>query len=431
MKKGMERMNRFAKVLLLLVLSLSLALGSIPALAETPKTTLVIWQWADQAFEPMAELFEAAHPDVDVQLVTVETTDYIAKLQIALTAGTDMPDIGALEIGWRGRLYDLDCWYDLEKEFGFDSSVLFDYAKTLGTNSKGEVVSIQWDCDVACMAYKKDLAEQYFGTSDPEELYAMMPDWDAFLAKGKEVKEASGGSVYMLTGLGDLKEVLFNQDQTPYIVDGKAELTTAFSGMFERMTQYRDAGIVDVLKPWSPPWFASFALDNHIFNPCATWFVKAAIDPNDPNGDGRWGLMKAPGGAYTWGGTALAVCKGSKNPQLAWEFIKTALLTQEGWNISKDPVGYFTTVKQAYEEPEYTSWITRVTGDQDIGKLFFRDLQPEGIKIRPITSWDHIITETFSLVMEELMADEGMTAEDALARMIEEVSNIATDIEVK
>lgn len=427
-KRGVYILKKIISVMLMLILVLS-ACG-ISASAEG-ENEVVIWMWANQAFEPMAEIFEAKYPDCKVKLVTVEAADYIAKLQIALTTGIDVPDIGALEIDWRGRLYDLDCWYDLEKEFGFDKNDLFSYAQTLGTNSKGEFVSIQWDCDTAGLAYNKALAKQYLGTDDPAELEAMLKDWDSFIAKGIEVKEASNGEIFMLAALGDIKTILLNQDQTPFIENGVADLTASFSDMWKRLVEFRDAGIVDVLNQWTPAWSAAYALDKHIFFPAATWCIMGVIDPNNPGADDRWGLMTAPEGAYTWGGTALAVCKGSKNPEMAWKFIETALLSQEGWNLSKDPIGYFSTAKAAYEDPDYTNWTTKLTGTQNIGEFFFKDIQPDTIDIRPITSWDHIVRAAFDMVMEELMDDESMTAEDALARMIEEVSNTATDIEVR
>lgn len=426
---------RNAKSIFALMLALVLALGGVTVAmaegSEAEQVELTVWMWADQAFDPMNELYMEKYPNVKVTNVTVETADYITKLQVGMSAGTDLPDIGALEIDWRGRMYDLGCWFDLEKEFGFDKSVLFDYAQTLGTNSKGEFVSIQWDCDMAGMAYKKELTEQYLGTSDPDELYAMMPDWDSFLAKGIEVKEASGGKTFMLPGMGDLYIMLLNQDQTPFVSDGVANLTQGFGSIYEKMAQFRDAGIMDVLNQWTPAWQASFALDEHIFYPCATWAVMGMIDPNDPGVEDRWGLMQTPGGAYTWGGTALAICNRTEHPEEAWNYLQTVLLSEEGWARSKNPIGYFTTVKSAYDDPEYTNWTTKLTGDQNIGELFFKELNPSELDIRPITSWDHIIRESSTLVMDEMMADKSMTAEDGLNRLIEEVGFIASDLEVK
>ena len=235
----------------------------------------------------------------------------------------------------------------------------------------------------------------------------------------------------MMPGLADLNVILLNQDQTPFVADGVADLTGTFGPIYEQLVAVRDAGIVDVLNQWTPPWNASFALDKHIFYPCGTWTVMGTIDPNNPDADDRWGLMSTPGGAYTWGGTALAVCNRSKHPEAAWAYLETALLSKEGWQISKDPIGYFTTVKEAYEDPDYTNWTAKLAGDQNLGQLFFKTLKPEELVIRPITSWDHIIRESNTLILEEIMANSNMTAEDALARLIEEVSFIASDLEVK
>ena len=70
------------------------------------------------------------------------------------------------------------------------------------------------DISTAGMAYKKDVAEKYLGTSDRKELEAMLSDWEAFKQVGIDLQKDTNGEVFMFTGLSSVK----------YIIDGQNPL---------------------------------------------------------------------------------------------------------------------------------------------------------------------------------------------------------------
>ena len=395
------------------------------------KTILTIWGWADQAVNPMIELYEKVNPKVKMNYVTVKAEDYVQKLQTALTADMDMPDICMLELDYRGRLFELDCWENLEEDpYNFDRNQYFDYANTIGTNSRGEIVALQWDFDTAGLAYKRELAKEYFGTDDPDELHSLLPDWDAFIRKGQEVKEKSNGAVYMMPGIGDMSNILNNQDPSPMVEGNVAKVTNTWGKTFESLVKFRDSGVVDKLVPWSPSWSASYALDQHIFYPCATWCIAGVIEPNNPDTDGRWGLMLAPEVNYTWGGTALAITSKSPNKQDAWGFLETVLLSPEGGAISKDPIGYYSCKKSFYDDPDYVNWRPKSFGGQNVGEVLFVE-GAKDLKAKPITKYDHVIRESGNLIMQQLENDTDMTAEQALEALKTEIANRVDDLIVE
>ena len=68
---------------------------------------------------------------------------------------------------------------DLSAEpYNFDESTIFDYFGPLCKDENGAFVCIPMDISTAGMAYKKDVAENYLGTSDRKELEAMLSDWE-------------------------------------------------------------------------------------------------------------------------------------------------------------------------------------------------------------------------------------------------------------
>ncbi len=56
-------------------------------------------------------------------------------------------------------------------------------------DENGAFVCIPMDISTAGMAYKKDVAEKYLGTSDRKELEAMLSDWEAFKQVGIDLQK--------------------------------------------------------------------------------------------------------------------------------------------------------------------------------------------------------------------------------------------------
>lgn len=63
--------------------------------------------------------------------------------------------------------------------YGVDKTLLAPYLAELGTNNKGTFVDIPNTAAPGGVFYRRDLAKEYFGTDDPEEIGKMMLDWGA------------------------------------------------------------------------------------------------------------------------------------------------------------------------------------------------------------------------------------------------------------
>ncbi len=180
-------------------------------------------------------------------MVAVESKDMTQKLQTTLASGGEMPDVAWLEATYRGKLLSLDIWEDITKDpYNFDTSQVLDYLLPLETAESGQYVGPECP-SVAGMAYKRELAKEYLGTDDPAELETMLSDWDSFIEKGKEVKEKSGGKVFMLSSIGAAGQMLMGQSTEPFVDGDKINLETSMKPIFEKLIEMKQAGIVDVL----------------------------------------------------------------------------------------------------------------------------------------------------------------------------------------
>lgn len=398
--------------------------------AGAPSGSITLWGWEDAAFAEAITRFNKQYPDVEVIYTPVGSSEYVQKVQTALTAGTELPDVACLELDSRGKLFTFDCWENLENgEYSFDRGQIVDYLIPLMTNDNGEIVCIDWQLCPSGIAYKRDLTKEYLGTDDPAELAALLPTWDAFVEQGVKVKDASEGKVKMMAGLGDINRIVFNQIDQPIIADGKINVKDSFGTLFDIQAKMRDAGVTGILDIWSPAWTASFADKEHIFYPCATWVPFFFIEANDPGGKGNWGLMQPPGGGYNWGGTAFAISKTSENKQAAWAFIEWILLSEEGVQFNDEITGYPTPLKEKYNDPAYVSAPNEFFGGQDIKSFFFTDLMPE-VNMRPISAYDVALWDIVGLETTDLNSNPSLTAEQALEKAVQEVKNKMPELEI-
>jgi multiple sugar transport system substrate-binding protein len=405
--------------------------GAATGISKDYSCTLTTWGWDENYWKHVTAAFNKIYPNIKFDFTPVANGDYLQKLQTSLAAGTPLPDIPWAIIDSRGRAFELDMWEPLNKApYNMNSKDVFDYLLPIMKNSKGDICGIEQGINPAALAYKRDLAKKYFGTDDPAKLSKFLPDWNTFITKGKEVVAKSDGKVFMMQGIGDIYQIVRDQNPTPWVTKGNTVYATKiFKPVLARVIQFRDARIQDKLAAWTPAWYASFGQDKYIFAGCAIWTPQYVIQPNDPNGKGNWGLMRAPGGNFSWGGTTLGISKQCKNKLAAWEFVKFATLTIDGAKAAHE-VGFLTSYKAAYKNPEFASIKNEWFGSQDIGNYWINDVAPN-IKIRPMSKYDNVIKDSLDLMVSSLNNDTKMTLEEATKRLVVEIKNRAPELNVK
>lgn len=385
------------------------------------ETVINIWGWEsyDQqkaGFDRFTEL-----TGIKVEMTIVESQDMPVRVQTALASGTQLPDIVWIEMGGRGKMLALDCWEDLTAEpYNFDTSLIFDSMLPLVTNPKGEVVGIDEGPPMAGIAYKRDLALEYFGTDDPEELQEIFPDWQAFIDKGIEVKEKSGGTVYMLPSLGDAVTMLKGQSNIAFAEGNTLQIDESLGEVFDILVQMKDAGIVDTMEMSSPSYNASIAEKNHIFLPCASWSPRWVIDLNDPDNNNMWGLMTPPGGGYGYGGTCWSIPKTALHKEEAWQLLSWYYLTREGGEIRRDNYDYTIPLKELYDGTFYSAENPHF-GGQDTLAYFTSVIAPGVTASRQVYQYDSEITDAINLAVTSLNAAQpGEITKDDMVRIVEE-----------
>lgn len=386
------------------------------------KGTLTMWGWDDPYYECITTAFQEKYPNVTFEYTPMVTADIFQKYQNTIVAGTPLPDVAWAVIDSRAKVFELDMWEDLSAEpYNFDMNDCFSYVHKNLVNSRGEVCGIEQCVCPSGLAYRRDLALEYFGTDDPEKLKSMFPTWEAFIEKGIEVYEKSGGEVYMMRSISDAKPFFSAQSGEAWVEGNTIQATKALKRIIELSVKFRDHNICDDLETWSTEWQKSISSDKYIFVGCATWMIPYRITPNDPEGEtlGHWGLMSVPEGNISWGGTTLGISKTCKDKRLAWEFIKFATLSADGAR-ALNKISFMTSAVAPYEDvPEICTMTSPWFGEQDLGEIFLDGLA--SIETRTMWVDEVVVDDTLNLILKALNEDPGLSADEAFVLFTEEL----------
>lgn len=399
--------------------------GESNEVSSGEKVKLVVWGWTEDRVKNAAEAYAGIDPNVEIEFVPVQAADYAQKVQTTIASGSQMPDIVWMDIDLRGKLYQMNAWENLEAApYNYDRTLTPEWLYPSLEDEKGNICSIPWDMGIAGLAYRKDLAKEYLGTDNPADLEKLIPTWEAFVEKGIEVTEKSGGSVKMFSSLDEAMTLISKQNAVPFVENGTANVEGTMGRAIEIGIKMRDNGLVGKLDMWSPAWNADFGMDNAIFNLCAEWAPGTVIGPNDPEGEDRWGLMVPPEGCVNQGGTSMAIPTFAKNKEDAWKFLEWFLLSEEGAKINKEKneaIIHITTL--AEENPDYYSATNYLFGQMDIGEFYYSKAFPT-IELRPLGVHDLELMSTTTLVAKALMQDTSLTYDAALKKAETEVKNM-------
>jgi multiple sugar transport system substrate-binding protein len=401
--------------------------NSAQARSSADEVTVVdVWCWeADEYQTPLTSKFYETHPNIKIRNTLIQQAEMPVKIQTTLASGSEIGDMVWLEMGVRGKLLALDCWDDLTKApYNLDTSRLWASMLPLATNPKGELVGVDCAPAMSGIAYKRELADQYFGTSDLAEVSGMFKTWDDFIVKGQEVQRESGGTVYLFPGLQDLFKILVGQTNTPYLTDGnKLNLRNALGYTFDLLIKFKQAGVVDGIMQDTPAWNASVTDKTHIFMPMPEWGPSWIVKVNDPDMVNTWGLITPPGGSYPWGGTAWGIPKGAKDKEAAWAWLSWNNLggvQDPGPQVRRDS-DLFSADKSLYDPA--AKFYTRPDpyfGGQDVLNYLTTVLAPATPPSRQVCEFDSEINDAIALAVTRLVSASGPVTTDELIALIED-----------
>ncbi len=236
--------------------------------------------------------------------------EYINAIDTLLDGAQDAyPSIICTDSYYTRRYVESDYALNLY-DIGITSNMYDDayqFTKEMGTYN-GELKAMAWAANPGCFMYRADIAEEVFGTSDPDVVQTYVKDWDTFIETAGTM-DSYGYD--MISSLGDISNANFSQNTSPWVKDDELQLDSSVDNYFEVAEILYSNGYTHETTRWSMEWNED--LNGAVFGYFGCpWFVYWCMDSTDY----EWKVTQGPT-AFYWGGQYLHVMKDCPNTELA------------------------------------------------------------------------------------------------------------------
>jgi len=192
----------------------------------------------------------------------------------------------------------------------------YDYALEYASYN-GEIKAVTWQSTAGSVFYNRAIAQEVFGTDDPDEVQALIGDWDSFFAAADKLKEAG---YKIVSGPDEVYYAIINAhtEQWVQVADDGSEsvaLDSSVNTFLETAKKLYDGDYTNNSSMWDSDWAANMADGGNVFCYFACPWMIGVFQGNGAT-DGSWGACVGPQ-SYYWGGTYVSIGKDTPNPELA------------------------------------------------------------------------------------------------------------------
>ncbi len=324
---------------------------------------------------------------------------YQDKLDEALSnqlnaADDDKVDIFAAEIDYVVKYTDADI--DAAKtltSLGInpetDLADQFEFTKTIASDQNGEMRATTWQACPGVLVYRRDIANEVFGTDDPTEIAKKTADWDTMKVTAEELK-AKG--YYTFSCYTDTFRTYSNNISTAWVTPENPTVVKVDQKILdwvEDSKEWNEAGYFDpaVKGQWNSDWFTAMSSSSKVFAFLfPAWGIDTQLKPNWDGAEGSWAVTSAPL-VYNWGGTYVLAAEGTDNPQHVKDILLA--LTANADNLTKISQKYadFTNAKSLMQTAATDdSFASDFLGGQNPYTYFTPSA--DSIKMAPLSAYD-------------------------------------------
>lgn len=425
---------------------------SMAPTANAADDKLVIWTLSNDLVD-FGERY-AEQTGVEVETVVIEPANYPTKVQTALMGGETEPDIIVGEPQMLGDMFDNGFFADLD-QFGAQdyADQIVDYVWEVGQDENGVQRAISYQITPAGIYYRRDIAQEVFGTEDPEEVAKLFADYPTILETAQTLKD-KGYRIFA----SDAEMNYFSGDSA-WVIDGKLNVAQARLDYMDLAVELYQQDLTAYASQWATPWYQAMAgevplltaetqwgtdemniWDAESFNTATegmettqvfafglpSWGVLTMRDNVAETTAGKWGVCAGP--AYGFGGgTFIGISELSERKELAWDFIKFATLNEDtaNWWIeySQGDAVSLKSVLEAHADDQ-----NEVYGGQQMYKMWLE--LAEGIDYSKVTKYDKIIGDAWGAAISSIKTGE-LTKEEAIDVFYDTVASTYPEIEIE
>ncbi len=340
------------------------------------------------AYRAVEEKFEREH-GVEVALQLVHQRALTTRLQNAMLAGTEVPDLvelpfDAMRYFGRGPVQDIgfvDLTDRLQAE-GYRERLV--EARLSLWSKAGRVFALPHDVHPVMLAYRADLVESLGIDVDS------LQTWDDFTAAGRSVTADRDGDgsidrfmIDLSSGANSGVRILLLQRGIS-LFDEHANLTFNQPLTVDTLVWYVKQSYGPTRIAFDCGWGQSLAkamADGLVLFYLAPDWRTNVFELEAPRMAGKLKLMPLPawerGGRRTsvWGGSGLALTRRGKDPELAWQLARELYFTRSELGRRFQDTNIIPALSDAWELPEFNQPNAYFSG-QRLGQLYAQ-LAPE------------------------------------------------------
>lgn len=251
-----------------------------------------------------------------------------ALLNQSNAAADDKVDMFLIEADYAKKYANASYAVDVMGDLGITAAELseqYQYTKDIVTDDSGVLRAVSWQATPGLFAYRTDLADSVLGTSDPDEVQALLNSWTKFDNVAADMKTAGYA---MISGYDDAYRAYSNNTSAPWVnEDSEIIVDDQIIEWIKQTKDYTDNGYNNGSNLWNDQWFTDMGPNGTAFGYFfSTWGINFVLsggslaDAEEPAelGNGLFGqyrVIEGPASFY-WGGTWLVGAKGTDNPTL-------------------------------------------------------------------------------------------------------------------
>lgn len=316
--------------------------------------------------EKAAEYFQKENPDFNLIVEEMGNNDIRSKITTGLQAGGQgLPDAALLVddgiTGYTERYPD--AFVNLSK-MGFDEHATdFPKYKIDSVSMNGDTYAVPFDAGPVGVFYRKDLFEK--AGVNPEEIN----NWNDYIEAGLKVKEATGANMLSYdSNESTVYTILMSQQGVGYFSeDGESNIDTNES--LQTASLLSDFAKNDILlgTPGWDAWVTSLSTSQTATAITGAWLI-GTLGQQVPDQKGDWGVMPLPafeeGGSRSanQGGSSFAIFEGSKNQDLAYDFLQFFATNYETQELAMEG-GLFPSYLPVYESDLFSEPVEYFGGE--------------------------------------------------------------------
>jgi multiple sugar transport system substrate-binding protein len=303
------------------------AAGDETASGSTEGATITVWAW-EPTLEQVVTDFEAAHPDVTVELVNAGTgNDQYTALQNAIQAGDGVPDVAQVEYYALPQFAIAESLADLSELGASGLDGTFTPGPWSSVQAGDGIYGLPMDSGPMALFYNKDVFDAH-GVAVPTT-------WAEYLAAAQAL-HAADPNLFITNDTGDAgftTSMIWQAGGRPYTVDGTDvaidftdDGSTRFADLWQQLV---DDDLVAPISSWSDEWYTGLGNGTIATLTIGAW-MPANLESGVEAAAGQWRVAPMPqweaGGTATSenGGSSLAIPAASENAELAYEFLEYA-----------------------------------------------------------------------------------------------------------